>query len=178
MSAVSAAGWFGSAEVTIATALLAAGVFLIYKKRRLAWYVMAYFFGGMLFTLLLKFLVQRERPGAERMIELFSFEFELESYSFPSGHAMRLFLLAGFLIWLLLHYCSSRVMRAGAGIFIFLAATAGSYSRVSDGWHYPSDIAGSAFAAVIFAMFFMLMTRRRIFENVSKTKNRLFVSPK
>src|SRR5699024_9093330 len=45
--------------------------------------------------------IQRTRPGDEaEMIEVFNYTFELQSYSFPSGHAMRASILFLFLIYL------------------------------------------------------------------------------
>src|SRR5699024_8580876 len=61
---------------------------------RCSWRHFFFFFvvsvGGVALNLALKMLIQRARPGDEtKFIEVFDFQFELQSYSFPSGNTMR-----------------------------------------------------------------------------------------
>src|SRR5690625_3785889 len=89
--------YVGSSEVILIITILIGLVFLIKRQ----WQPFFFFFvvsvGGVILNLVLKLLVQRARPGDEaKLIEVFNFQVELQSYSFPSGHTMRATILFAF----------------------------------------------------------------------------------
>src|SRR5699024_11275784 len=56
-------------------------------------------------NLALKLLIHRERPGDEaKYIDVFNYQLEMQSYSFPSGHTMRATIFFLFLIYLVYYF--------------------------------------------------------------------------
>jgi membrane-associated phospholipid phosphatase len=109
---------------------------------------------GMVLNWLLKQVFQRPRPEQALLV--------LDSYSFPSGHAMCSTLLYGLLAAALL----SRTRQAPARAAIMLGAAAlaalASMSRVYLGVHYLSDVlAGMALATAWLALCLLVSRRRR-----------------
>ncbi|WP_102272941.1 phosphatase PAP2 family protein [Cytobacillus massiliigabonensis] len=96
--------------------------------------------GSALLNQLLKYTFQRARPELHRLIEI-------ESYSFPSGHAMNAFTVYTVISFLLWRHIPSR---AGRTVLIIISAlmifTIG-ISRIYLGVHYPSDIVAGYFAS-------------------------------
>src|SRR5690625_3572326 len=97
----------GKSEVILIITVLIGLIFLVKRN----WQQFFFFFilsvGGVILNFVLKMGIQRERPGDEvKYIDVFNLNLELQSYSFPSGHAMRvtiLFLFLMYLAYLYLH---------------------------------------------------------------------------
>src|SRR5699024_11086758 len=108
------------AMITLSTVM--SGVVLLIRR---SWKHLCFFFvvavGGVALNLALKMLIQRARPGDEtKFIEVFDFSFELQSYSFPSGHTMRATILFLFLIYLSI-FALRRVSVKVVSTIIYLA---------------------------------------------------------
>jgi membrane-associated phospholipid phosphatase len=125
----------GEVEMAVIGLALAAWFFL---RRR--WLDALLFVGavggyGML-TLLVKHLVQRERPVA-------FFRVPESGYGFPSGHTMGATCLAfalGFLLW----RCAARPgLKALGTVALVVGVAAIALSRLILGVHYPTDVLGS-----------------------------------
>ena len=87
-------------------------------------------------TLLIKHLVQRERP-------ITFFRIPESGYSFPSGHTLGATCLAfalGFVLW---RSGASRGLKALGTVALFLGVLVIALSRLILGVHYPTDILGS-----------------------------------
>src|SRR5690625_3088978 len=103
----------GSSEVIlILTAII--GLILLTKRAWVHfWFFAIVSVGGVFLNLLLKLIFQRERPDGETSyIDVFNYTLEIPSYSFPSGHTMRISILLFFLIYLTLRFVYSSVMRS------------------------------------------------------------------
>jgi undecaprenyl-diphosphatase len=73
----------------------------------------------------------------------------VESFSFPSGHAVSSLCLYGTLAWIVASSLENTAAKAGIGIFAAVLIFLIGMSRVYIGVHYPTDvIAGFAAAAI------------------------------
>ena len=88
----------------------------------------------------LKVLFQRHRPS-------FAAEFNLNTWGFPSGHAMNALICYG----LLTHWIIERHPRARAAMRAATAVLVGAigYSRIYLGVHYLSDVVAGYSAGII-----------------------------
>lgn len=134
----------GSSTAILLTTV-AIAIVLFYKK----YWSYLYFFvvlsiGGVLLNFLLKVAFQRSRPGEMKYTEVFNYSFEVPSYSFPSGHTMRIVILLSFLIYL----SSKEIKRSTFKLSVYwtggLVMLLIPLSRVYVGEHYPTDILAAA----------------------------------
>ncbi len=142
--------FFGSPAVAFVIAAVAG--LLLYRRRRLAdaALVVVVFAGAEVLNLILKLAFHRPRPE-------FAFV-HLDTYSFPSGHAMISTAVYGalaYLLWGRLRTLAERlVLVAGTAVLL----TAIGFSRLYLGVHYLSDVlAGVAGGAFWLAMSIALM---------------------
>lgn len=97
-------------------------------------------------NLLLKRLINRSRPDAEFLVEV-------ETLSYPSGHAMMAMAFYGFLIYLFYQFKIHKAWKIfSISLFVLLILSIG-ISRIYLGVHYPSDIAGGYLAGLIWVVF-------------------------
>ncbi|KOP71183.1 phosphoesterase PA-phosphatase [Bacillus sp. FJAT-21945] len=96
--------------------------------------------GSAMLNQLLKYSFQRARPELHRLIEI-------ESYSFPSGHAMNAFTVYTVISFLLWRHIPSRAGRTTLIIISALMIFSIGISRIYLGVHYPSDIIAGYFAS-------------------------------
>ncbi|WP_057766472.1 phosphatase PAP2 family protein [Cytobacillus praedii] len=96
--------------------------------------------GSAVLNQLLKYSFQRARPELHRLIEI-------DSYSFPSGHAMNAFTVYTIITFLLWRHIPSRAGRILLIIISALMIFTIGISRIYLGVHYPSDIIAGYFAS-------------------------------
>lgn len=124
-------------ESAILLMIATAVVFWRKKQRLLAGFVLFVAAGEESVTYLIKQLIQRSRP--DRVLSLFG----EDSFSFPSGHAVRATVLFGLLAYIIFKsYTSVRARAVTVTLYVvsvFLVAV----SRVYLGVHYPTDVWGS-----------------------------------
>ncbi|MFC5380923.1 phosphatase PAP2 family protein [Aquipuribacter nitratireducens] len=82
-------------------------------------------------------VVERSRPDVEQVPA----ELPTTSYAFPSGHVAAAVALYGTLALLVLVWVRHPLRRAGAGV-LCLVVVAVCVSRVYEGVHFPTDVAG------------------------------------
>jgi undecaprenyl-diphosphatase len=122
-----------------------AGLFVIISSIAV-WYYLGKLEAGLvvlagltsLLNIPIKFLISRPRP-APTLVQVFALE---TNSSFPSGHAMFVILVFGFLAFLVIAHMqpgNRRVLIAAALIFIILLT---GISRIYLGIHWPSDVLG------------------------------------
>ena len=80
-------------------------------------------------------------------IEVFGQQFELISYSFPSGHVMRVTLLILLLIYIAFLLFTRRAGLLSAALLVVLLLLI-ALSRVALGEHFPSDVLAAVSASV------------------------------
>ncbi len=146
----------GSSEV-IMLITIAIGVFFLIKRN---WHHFFFFFvlsvGGVILNLALKMLIQRARPGDEaKFIEVFNYTFELQSYSFPSGHAMRASILFLFLIYLAIYTLKNVPLKIGLIIVYLGVLISVALSRIMLDAHFATDVIGAIIVSI--AWFFLCL---------------------
>ena len=86
-------------------------------------------------NVVLKHIIQRERPNINRLIPE-------KGYSFPSGHSMMSMAFYGMLIFLIFKYVKNTALKwTLIAILTILLSTIG-ITRIYLGVHYPSDVIG------------------------------------
>lgn len=126
---------FGSFPYSLLVALAFACYYIIYRSRYLEGNIVLLSFLGMWgINTLSKFIVRRERPDLDFLINV-------SGYSFPSGHAM---VAAGFYGTLLLIAIYSKKQKKGDPTLLAMMGISAilllGFSRIYLGVHYPSDV--------------------------------------
>jgi membrane-associated phospholipid phosphatase len=140
--------------LTVLIAIVAARL-LSRRQHRAALACLVIAGGGGMLNRLLKALVHRPRPpGAELILNGFS-------WSFPSGHAMDSLIVYGVICFGALPYYSApalvrRTIIALAAVIIVLVGV----SRIALGVHYPGDVAGGWAIGVMWLVLGLRVWRR------------------
>lgn len=116
-------------------------------------------------NLILKQLINRQRPTLEHLVTV-------KTLSYPSGHAMTAMAFYGFLIYLIVTFKISKVLKFGLiTVFSILILSIG-ISRIYLGVHFPSDIVGGFVAGFIWVVFCILILNLfKIFREDPNTIN-------
>ena len=108
--------------------------------------------GCMLLNEVLKYLFHRIRPAvADPLVKL-------QTYSFPSGHAVAATVLYGFVAILLWSYIAPKVWRVVIGTAIVAVILGVGFSRVYLGAHYPTDVLAGLLEGVAWLSFVEMIT--------------------
>jgi undecaprenyl-diphosphatase len=150
------ASFIGSSEV-ILLATVIIGIVMLFKR---LWRQLFLFFtvsvGGVLLNLAVKQIVQRARPGDEaKYIDVFNFQLEIQSYSFPSGHTMRATILFLVLIYLSYYFMKNTSLKWIFYVICLVLIFAVALSRIMLDAHFATDIAGALVMSV--AWFFLCL---------------------
>ena len=86
-------------------------------------------------NVVLKHIVQRERPNINRLIPE-------EGYSFPSGHSMMSMAFYGMLIFLIFKYVKNTTLKWTLIVILTILLSTIGITRIYLGVHYPSDVIG------------------------------------
>lgn len=125
-----------SEAVTGAVGAALAGWLFLHRRRLDALLFLGAVGGYVALTLVVKHLVQRERPVS-------FFRVPESGYGFPSGHTLGAICLAfalGFILW---RGTARPVVKALASAALILVVVAIALSRLILGVHYPTDVLGS-----------------------------------
>lgn len=139
----------GSTEVVMLLTLL----FLVLLFMKSDWFHLIFFAlvsaGGIVVNFLVKLLFHRERPGGEvKNVELFNFSFELPSYSFPSGHTMRVTILFMFIMYMSFLLLKTTVLKFVSYVLSISLLLLVAMSRLFLDAHFFTDVIGSLFLGV------------------------------
>ena len=86
-------------------------------------------------NVVLKHIIQRERPNINRLIPE-------KGYSFPSGHAMMSMAFYGMLIFLIFKYVKNTALKWTLIVILTILLSTIGITRIYLGVHYPSDVIG------------------------------------
>lgn len=147
--------YLGHWLVILSLALIFSLFFYFYQKRYLILPLFVSILGSGVLTLIIKYLVDRARPGTE--IALYA-----ESLaSFPSAHAALIFSLLGFIIYSL--------WRSNFGLLVKIIFTTifsaviilVGFSRLYLGVHFTSDVLAGYLVGLLWVLLTMYFSRRR-----------------
>lgn len=138
---------FGSVEFIFLVSLLIFCL-LIYKKLTYTAIIFALTSVlGIVTNFAVKIIFQRGRPTDVRMLHFFGYTFEIESFSFPSGHTMRIAILI-LLVLVFLSYTSVKKATAIYVVGIILVALV-ALSRLSTQAHFFTDVLTSISLSIL-----------------------------
>ena len=86
-------------------------------------------------NVVLKHIVQRERPNINRLLPE-------KGYSFPSGHSMMSMAFYGMLIFLIFKYVKNTALKWTLIVILTILLSTIGITRIYLGVHYPSDVIG------------------------------------
>jgi membrane-associated phospholipid phosphatase len=142
--------YFG-APVTVIVIGAVAALTLLWHRRRYALLALVVALpGGMLGNVLMKNLVQRQRPSFDDPL------LTLTSYSFPSGHALGATLLYGVLAAVMVWTATNRRWRLTAIVVASIMIALISFSRIYLGVHYLSDVVAGMLSGVVWVILCLL----------------------
>ncbi len=133
----------GSIPYVSVIAAIATLTLLRWRQRYHAIFLLIAVYGGMLLNAGLKQLFQRSRPLFENPVLV------LETYSFPSGHAMAATVLYGSLAVVCISNLHSARARGAAVMAAVLLILITCLSRVYLGVHHLSDVLGGVMEGVV-----------------------------
>jgi len=139
----------GSGEMILFLVVITAGVLAIKRLWIYAVFTVTVSIGGMIINLLLKMTFQRGRPGEARDLEVFGYTMDITSYSFPSGHTMRIVLLSFVLILLCHHFFKRETLKVIIIVLLAAIPVLVAASRIMTGAHYFTDILAGIFISVV-----------------------------
>jgi len=146
-------GWGNTASLTMLTGIII-GYLLVMRRAATAVYLASATAGGALFNSILKAIIDRPRPDVVAHLV------EVNSASFPSGHAMN-----SAVVFLTLGAVLSRVHKQPGvrayilTVAILLTLTIG-FSRVYLGVHWPSDVMAGWLVGGVWATLCWMLARR------------------
>lgn len=128
------------------TALITVFFFLKKDWGNLAFYYVV-LIGGIVFNFLLKSLFHRHRPFGKEKFYQFG-NFKIESYSFPSGHSMRIAILMLVLVYFTNLFVKNKYLK-NVIIFLFISyLIIEGLSRIILEDHFVTDVIASIFASI------------------------------
>jgi membrane-associated phospholipid phosphatase/ribulose bisphosphate carboxylase small subunit len=163
-SAMVAISFLGGDGLIVA-AILAFVLFLWFRRRRAAVWLLVTLAGALILDLSLKYAFHRPRPTP-------FFGPLPRTYSFPSGHSLFSFCFYGVLAGLLAHRVRSRPLRIAIWISAAVLVLAIGFSRIYLGVHYTSDVIAGYLTATLWVatmVFLDSWRKRRRNNNVTRT---------
>ena len=139
---LSAISFFGSGTF-LGMAVSAGALYLVWQR---SWYLLLTLLlvvpGGAMIDVVVKHLIQRQRPGFENPIAT------LNSYSFPSGHTIGATLFYGLMAALAVQVFQGWKPKGGTVLGAVVIVLSVGFSRICLGLHYLSDVLGAMAAGV------------------------------
>lgn len=151
----------GSSEVILLVTFVIAAIFAIKRNWIYTLFFLTVSVGGVALNFVLKFLFQRERPGGDvSYIEVFNFSLEIPSYSFPSGHTMRITILLLFLIYISSRFIRSSGLKILSYVACILTMIGVALSRLFLEAHFLSDTIGAMSISIVWFCLCLLIFKK------------------
>lgn len=150
----------GSTGVVIGSVIVL-GYLVLTKHRKEAVIYSAMVLMGAGINTLLKFIVQRPRPGEFALVTETNF-------SFPSGHSMDSFIFFLTIAYFAFHFTRSKTITTVVTIVSICLVLLIGLSRIYLGVHYPSDVLGGYVAGFIWFTTIIVLDRTLIFYRLFK----------
>jgi undecaprenyl-diphosphatase len=157
MTAISLLGY----SILIVELVLALALFLFLRWRHAAGWLAVSMAGALALDLALKYAFHRPRPQP-------FFGVPLQSYSFPSGHALCSFCFYAVLAGLIAARTRNFVLRVAVGVTAAALIIAIGVSRIYLGMHYPSDVIAGYLAAAVWVASLLVLDRWRVSRKTAK----------
>ena len=122
----------GGAKIVLVLTLLA---IILIKGLKNKLFLLTGIVGTAGLNVVLKHIVQRERPNINRLIPE-------KGYSFPSGHSMMSMAFYGMLIFLIFKYVKNTALKWTLIVILTILLSTIGITRIYLGVHYPSDVIG------------------------------------
>ena len=152
------ASFLGSSELVLLVTVIIGFVLLIRRSWRNLFFFFVVSVGGVFLNLALKLLIHRARPGEEaQYIDVFNYQLEIQSYSFPSGHTMRATIFFLFLIYLVYYAMKKAWLKWVFYVIFALLILSVPASRVMLDAHYAPDVLGALMISVSWFFFCMYL---------------------
>jgi membrane-associated phospholipid phosphatase len=121
------------ADVTVVGVFIIAAIFSLRRRKKEAILFSLSVFVGLLMNFVLKDFFQRLRPDMNPLLEL-------DSYSYPSGHAMNGFVFYGLLAFYLIRFTKKSLLEISIAVVSAVLVILIGLSRIYLGVHYPTDV--------------------------------------
>lgn len=145
-AAMQAVSFFGSFPFLGPATLAVVGALALRQRKVSAALFLGSVLGGFGLEMLLKILVHRPRPG---LLAALAHE---TTYSFPSGHATMSTVFFGGLAAVVFHVTPRAVPRGAAAAGAAIVITCVSFSRISLGVHWFTDVAGGVLVGLFWVI--------------------------
>ena len=130
----------GGAKIVIALSILA---IILIKGVKNKLFILTGVVGTAGLNVILKHIIQRERPNINRLIPE-------KGYSFPSGHAMMSMAFYGMLIFLIFKYVKNTALKWTLIVILTILLATIGMTRIYLGVHYPSDVIGGLLVSLTY----------------------------
>lgn len=151
----------GSSEVILLITVIITAIFAIKRNWIFTIFFLTVSVGGVALNFVLKFLFQRERPGGDvSYIEVFNFSLEIPSYSFPSGHTMRVTILLLFLLYISFRFIKHTGLKVLAYLACILTMIGVALSRLFLEAHFLSDTLGAISISIVWFCLCLLIFKK------------------
>lgn len=108
-------------------------------------------------NLIIKVMIQRERPIGYRLIEE-------TGYSFPSGHSMVTMAFYGFIVYFIYKSDMNKALKTTICLFLCLLILLVGFSRIYLGVHYASDVLAGFLVSIIYLILYITIVVKKIKE--------------
>lgn len=148
--------FLGQWLVVLILFLFVSALFVKYKKKFLIKPLLISILGSGLTTILIKYLVNRDRPGGD--IPLYIEKLP----SFPSAHAALVLALFGFLIYCLWRFNLNHKVKVFFMVIFSLVILLIGFSRLYLGVHYLTDVLAGYLVGLIWVLISVYLSRKNL----------------
>jgi membrane-associated phospholipid phosphatase len=151
----------GNAETVLFLVVLFIGLLYRNNKHKLAHLMLLTVVGSTLCTHLLKFVFARPRP--EFVLN------QIDSFSFPSGHATGAMALYGVLIYVSINLIKNKLYRIPLIAFLSVLILLIGFSRIYLGYHYLSDVIIGYSIGLVWLLVSLLLVKVKNYHLINAT---------